>query len=578
MDDEVPILDEENYSTWRIEMRLYLKTMGATIWKATIGGYVPLKNKSKFAAQREGKKNDALALKTILSGLSSPIKESMGQCTSTKDLWLKLEETYQSKKEKEEIEDHSIKIIKGKESSKTLECIVSKCDFENISSEDKESSNDSTKEDLEDISNEGKKSCDGVGKKEDIEGKESPKTLDCNNSKCDDVEFFSSEEDDLEIVCVKFDDSYPMERIEENLLELQKEIEEGLYMYRSDHFYTHYNYLSDNTKKFLRRSQRHILKLKGMLKEQEESSKLEEKEEEITRLKNGKEDMNIDDEISKSFETIIHLKTQIEEAKRIEELLKIQINEKEESCCKLEAEIVDLRKKVEKSNKFLNSSRILDEILESQRPPCDKSGLGYKGEDTHVEASTSKKHEVSPSKKEDNVAKQPSTQDKEDFKRTKQGRHQEATFGTPKKRYESIFHGHCYSCNGYGHKAFECRSYERRYNGRFYNTTRCWRCDQVGHIVVHCNSMRCYSCSGFGHKSQECWNTRRNSMMRTSHSMARRRNEVRKGDIFEKMDAQSSSSEEKGHLQKWVKKTEQPDQNERLKGSTKVSSTEAHAG
>jgi hypothetical protein len=79
-----------------------------------------------------------------------------------------------------------------------------------------------------------------------------------------------------------------MERIEENLLELQKEIEEGLYMYRSDHFCTQYNYISDNTKKFLRRSQRHILKLKGMLKEKEESSKLEEKEEEITRLKNGK--------------------------------------------------------------------------------------------------------------------------------------------------------------------------------------------------------------------------------------------------------------------------------------------------
>jgi hypothetical protein len=48
-------------------------------------------------------------------------------------------------------------------------------------------------------------------------------------------------------------------------------------------------------------------------------------------------------------------------------------------------------------------------------------------------------------------------------------------------------------------------------------------------------------------------------MMRTSHSMDRRRNEVRKGDIFEKMDTQSSSSEEKGHLQKWVKKTEQPE-------------------
>ena len=34
-----------------------------------------------------------------------------------------------------------------------------------------------------------------------------------------------------------------MESIEETLLELQKEIEEGLYIYRSDHFYTHYNYI-----------------------------------------------------------------------------------------------------------------------------------------------------------------------------------------------------------------------------------------------------------------------------------------------------------------------------------------------
>jgi hypothetical protein len=123
MDDEVPILDEENYSTWRIEMRVYLKTMGAAIWKATIGGYVPLKNKSKFVAQREGKKNDALALKTILSGLSSPIKERMGQYTSAKDLWLKLEETYQSKEEKEEIEDHSIKISKVKNHQKLLNAL-----------------------------------------------------------------------------------------------------------------------------------------------------------------------------------------------------------------------------------------------------------------------------------------------------------------------------------------------------------------------------------------------------------------------------------------------------------------------
>ena len=75
-------------------------------------------------------------------------------------------------------------------------------------------------EDLEDISNEGKESCDYVGKKEDLEdisneGKESPQTLDCNNSKCDDVEFFStSEEENIEIVCIESIDCYPMEEVE----------------------------------------------------------------------------------------------------------------------------------------------------------------------------------------------------------------------------------------------------------------------------------------------------------------------------------------------------------------------------
>jgi hypothetical protein len=233
MDDDVPILDEENYSTWRIEMKVHLKEMGVGIWKATIGGSVSMTNKSKFAVQREVKKNDALTLNTILSGLSSPIKDSMGQCTSAKDIWLNLEKTHQSKKE--DIEYQSIKIIKGKESPKFLDCIISKCKLENISNEDKESSDDSTKENLEDISNEGNESCDDVGKKEDLEdisneGKELSKTLDCDISKDDDVEFFStSEEENLEIVYVEFDGSYPMERIEENLLELQKKVEDGLY-------------------------------------------------------------------------------------------------------------------------------------------------------------------------------------------------------------------------------------------------------------------------------------------------------------------------------------------------------------
>jgi hypothetical protein len=73
-----------------------------------------------------------------------------------------------------------------------------------------------------------------------------------------------------------------------------------------------------------------------------------------------------------------------------------QLNKNEESCHEMEAEVVNLRKKVENSNtqiKFLNSSMTLYEILDSQRSPNDKSDLGYNKE----EIITPKKSDASPS-------------------------------------------------------------------------------------------------------------------------------------------------------------------------------------
>jgi hypothetical protein len=72
------------------------------------------------------------------------------------------------------------------------------------------------------------------------------------------------------------------------------------------------------------------------------------------------------------------------------------LKKREESCHKLEAKVVNLRKKVEKSNtqvKFLNKSIILDEILDSQISPNDKTDLGYHKE----EISNPKKPDASPS-------------------------------------------------------------------------------------------------------------------------------------------------------------------------------------
>ena len=72
------------------------------------------------------------------------------------------------------------------------------------------------------------------------------------------------------------------------------------------------------------------------------------------------------------------MKTQLEEAKRIEEILKM---DEEETIQKLEMEVVGLRKKGKKNEalvKFQDSSIVLDKILDCQRSPLDKTSLDYK--------------------------------------------------------------------------------------------------------------------------------------------------------------------------------------------------------
>jgi hypothetical protein len=73
---------------------------------------------------------------------------------------------------------------------------------------------------------------------------------------------------------------------------------------------------------------------------------------------------------------ITKLKVQIEEDKRIEEALKEQLEGKDKIIGNLEAEIVTLRKDIQKKN-MQNSSKVLDDIISSQKSHLDKSRLGY---------------------------------------------------------------------------------------------------------------------------------------------------------------------------------------------------------
>jgi hypothetical protein len=71
---------------------------------------------------------------------------------------------------------------------------------------------------------------------------------------------------------------------------------------------------------------------------------------------------------------ITNLKVQIEEDKRIEETLKEQLEEKDRIIGNLEAEIVTLRKDLQKKN-MQNNSKVLDDIINSQKPHHDKLDL-----------------------------------------------------------------------------------------------------------------------------------------------------------------------------------------------------------
>jgi len=80
---------------------------------------------------------------------------------------------------------------------------------------------------------------------------------------------------------------------------------------------------------------------------------------------------------SKELEQMItKLKIQVEKDKRIEEELKEQLEERDMIIGSLESKIVILRKYLQKKN-MQNNSKVLDEIISSQRPHHDKSGLEY---------------------------------------------------------------------------------------------------------------------------------------------------------------------------------------------------------
>ena len=106
--------DGSNFEYWKKRMETYLKALGADVWISVASGYNASK-KPKTAAQKEAKRNNKLAIDTILDGLTDSVKSKVGSCASAKHLWDKLQELYargEVEEEEEVEEDYNISDFK----------------------------------------------------------------------------------------------------------------------------------------------------------------------------------------------------------------------------------------------------------------------------------------------------------------------------------------------------------------------------------------------------------------------------------------------------------------------------------
>ena len=83
-------------------MKVYLKKFG--VWEIVINP-PNLSNKDKATTQKNAKKDNTTTLKFLMDGLPRSVKEGIGECTSAKDIWFKLEDEY--KKERQDIEQEN---------------------------------------------------------------------------------------------------------------------------------------------------------------------------------------------------------------------------------------------------------------------------------------------------------------------------------------------------------------------------------------------------------------------------------------------------------------------------------------
>jgi hypothetical protein len=257
-----------------------------------------------------------------------------------------------------------------------------------------------------------------------------------------------------------------------------------------------------------------------------------------------------DHDLEEIKKTIIILKTQLEEAKGIEKVVRSLLKENEENCKKLEAVIISLKNEQEKttnqlnrSSKFGKSTEILDNILIFQRSPFIKIGLGYDEKQKTHEGDASIKvtkppeteNEESPksypnilkgSINNENNNRKGNDDEKKPNSSHKNNKNEFRGVVPPRRpftnQYQNIFLRYCFSCNNFGHKEIDCRDYARSDHVRDRNrgSYKTSKDDYVrnktkrshGFANINYNSfsplldynIECYKCNNYGHIAHYC--------------------------------------------------------------------------